>query len=458
MTRGKVVIFSGAVALLSVAIAISHSGIGAATTLFRHADDARLNLNINEDLARERAGLYGKTVASWLNGNVPCPMVPSAAVGVILGNRLIFHHGVHADIDTRFGIASLSKTFTAVLALILHEEKILSLDDPVSKYLPGVVIERPELKSAPVTIRHLLAHTSGIPSFGSRHRVYEIHGKRISVPEQIHPAGYCYSYSNEGYELLLHVIEAATGVSYARNMRERVFEPLGMKSSTAEFANGTGGIVSTVRDLSKYAAMLINRGTCNGKRIMREDSFSLMLAKEVELPPTKVDYYYSLSWEVITVDGAIDSYYKAGRWFNQASGMQVFPAKSIAFVYLCNPPEHLGGSFMSWRQGLTGMMRMLVRKIAGDESLCSLWPALNADELKWYEGTYRNILTGERVNVLLRNGVLYSNGFGGFMPMRTFTSNRFLIDEGRMLHNFVWKDNRVVGLALRHGYYEYERQ
>ena len=145
----------------------------------------------------------------------------------------------------------------------------------------------------------------------------------------------------------------------------------------------------------------------------------------LSFPHTRVDYYYSLGWEVITVGGSIDSYYKAGRWFNQASGLQVFPKRKIAFIYLCNPPEHLGDSFMSWRQGLTGMLRFLVRKISGDETLCTAWPSLTPDELKWYEGDYRNVITGEKVHVSLKGGTLFSNGFGGYMPLRTFTSNRF---------------------------------
>ncbi len=405
-----------------------------------------------------RVEKYGGQFASWLDGNVPAGIVPSAAAGVVQGDRLVYHHGVRADCDTRFGIASLSKTFTAVLALRLHEEKILSLDEPVSRYLPGVVIERRELRSAPVTVRHLLSHTSGIPSSGSIYEKYAVGGKTISVPRQVHPAGYCYSYSNEGYELMMHVIEAATGRSYAEGMMEMVLRPLEMRDSTAEFSNGTGGIVTTIRDLANYAAMLINGGTFRGRRILNGESFAQMLTRPVELPRTKVDYYYSLSWEVITVGGDIDSYYKAGRWFSQASGLQVFPSKKIAFIYLCNPPAHLGDSFMSWRQGLTAMLRSLVRKISGDETLCTAWPSLTPEELRQYDGRYRNVITGQTVHVSYRGGTLFSDGFGGRMPLRTFTSNRFLIDSGRMLHNFVWKDRRVVGLALRHGYYEAVRE
>ncbi len=457
--KRRIALYSGALVLLCVMVFAGYASIVKATTLLKFSESsAGVESPLLDRETGERVRTHGDRFAAWLDGNVPGGIVPSAAVGVVQGDQLVFHHGVRADSTTRFGIASLSKTFTAVLALRLQEKKVLSLDDPVTKYLPGVVIEREELHSSPVTVRHLLAHTSGIPSYGSNHTLHEMGGRRISLPRQVHPAGYCYSYSNEGYEVLMHIIEAATGVSYAENMREHVFVPLGMSSSTAEHANGTGGIVSTIQDLARYAGMLNQRGVYRDRVILSEKSFNEMMAQPIELPNARVDYYYSLSWEVITVGGQIDSYYKAGRWFNQASGLQAFPKRKIAFIYLCNPPGHLGDSFMAWRQGLTGMLRHLVRKISGDDSLCTLWPSLSPGELKWYEGSYRNVITGDTVQVSLRGGRLYSNGFGGFMPLRTFTSNRFLIATGRMLHNFVWKEGRVAGLALRHGYYEMVRE
>ncbi|MBN2160417.1 MAG: beta-lactamase family protein [Spirochaetes bacterium] len=452
--KKKLYLFTGCVALICVIASISHTRISGAATLLGFVPGHHKEGALTGAETDARMCDYGRRAAAWLNGNVPGSLVPSVAVGVIQGDRLVFHHGVRANSSTRFGIASLSKTFTAALALKLQEQGVLSLDDPVTEYFPEVVIERRDLRSSPVTVRHLLAHTSGIPSYGCDYRAYVLNGRTLALPRQVHPAGFCYSYSNEGYELVMHIIEKATGRSYAENMRERILDPLGMTSSTAEFSNGTGGIVTTIEDLAHYASMLINRGRYRGTVILGEQSFEEFLARPVELPDVRVDYYYSLGWEVITVGGSIDSYYKAGRWFNQASGLQVFPRRGIAFIYLCNPPEHLGGSFMSWRQGLTGMLRTLVRNISGDETLCSAWPSLSPVELRRYEGIYRNVITGQRVCVSMRGGTLFSNGFGGFLPLRTFTSNRLLIDSGRMLHNFVWKDNRVVGLALRHGYYE----
>ena len=455
--KRKIVLFSWAVAVCTLIFFIGYSRASLATGLFR-SPDREMKENASDTAAGDRVRTYGKQFASWLNGNVPGGMVPSAAVGVIQGDELVFHHGVRADLDTRFGIASLSKTFTAVLALRLHEKELMDLDEPVSKYLPGAFIERAELQSVPVTVRHLLAHTSGIPSSGSNHRVFRYGERSVSAPAQVHPAGYCYSYSNEGYELMMLVIEAATGKSYAQNMQEQVLGPLGMTASTAEFSNGTGGIVTTIRDLAKYTAMLLNRGRYRGKVILGEESLraDARQAGRAAGAPRSITTTRSAGRSSPSAARSTATT-RRGAGSGQASGLQAFPARNIAFIYLCNPPEHLGDSFMSWRQGLTGMLRFLVRKISGDEKLCTEWPSLTPGELKWYEGSYRNVITGETVQVSLKSGTLFSNGFGGFMPLRTFTSNRFLIDSGRMLHNFVWKDNRVVGLALRHGYYELVR-
>jgi CubicO group peptidase (beta-lactamase class C family) len=394
----------------------------------------------------------GGGFASWLNSNTGGSLVPAASAGIVLGDELIYHTGANASAGTRFGIASLTKTFTALLALILAEEGVLSLDDPVTKYLPEVKIERDELKSAPVTLRHLLAHTSGISSYG-KSVTYTINGKRVSVPVQVNPAGYCYAYSNPGYELMQYVIEAAAGKPYAACMKEKVFIPLDMKNSSAEHSNATGGIQSNIYDLANYAAMLIGEGSFRGRTILTKQSFLALVSPGVDLPGVDVDYYYSLGWEVMTSGRKVDSYYKAGRWFGQASGVQVFPQKGIAYIYLCNPPQHLNDSFMEWRQRLTGNLRTLVRNISADRSLGSRWPSLKPSELKWYEGEYRKLMTGEKVRVFFRGGTLYSDRYG-VMPLRTFTSNRMLIDSGSMLHNFVWRDNRVIGLSLRDGFYE----
>ncbi len=424
------------------------SGEGKAETVVPHRQQDFGTINTSA-LEKE-----GEIFASWLRGNLNRQVVPSAVAGIVKGGRLVFSSGVYADNNTSFGIASLSKTFTAILALRLVEEGKLNLDDKVSHYLPGLKIARGEINSQPVTVRHLLAHTSGIPTFGRNYRNYQFKDESVSLPEQTNPAGYCYAYSNPGFVLIKFIIESATGKSYEENLKQYLLDPLEMYNSTGIWSNGTGGIRTTLNDLVKYTSMLIGRGKLRGKSIISEALFDEMLAPPMERPETGVDYHYSLSWEVITVGGHIDSYYKAGRWYGEASAVQVFPRYGIALIYLCNPPQHLTKSFMAWRGSLTGRLRNLVRIAEGNPGICRDWPSLTPRELKRYTGTYRNVRTGKEFDVFFRSNSLYSNIYGPPQKLRVYSSNRLLLGKSQKLHNFVWRDNRVIGLSLTGGFYE----
>lgn len=393
----------------------------------------------------------------WFNSTVGGGLVPAASAGVVSADGLIYSHTKNASIDTRFDIASLSKTFTAIMVLALQERGTLSLHDPVRQHLPELIIEQEERGSEPVKIIHLLSHTSGIPSYSSQHQIVRLKNTTISFPKQRHPAGTCYAYSNESFVILKHVIEAATGKQYGEVLREIILDPLGMDSSHGNHSNGTGGVVTTLRDLSKYTAMLIREGGYENGRIISRKSFQRLLSPVLEHPQVRVDYHYSLSWEVITINGKVDSFYKAGRWGGAASAIQVFPQKGIAMIYLSNPPHHLSKGFMEWRQSLTGRLRGILRGTTNDANLCRSWPYLTPEELQPYQGTYVHS-NGHRVKVYMSRGKLYSTYFGAAQPLQVFTSLRFLSPVRGGLHSFVWEDDRVVGLALRNGYYRLQQE
>lgn len=101
--------------------------------------------------------------------------IPGMAYGVILGGKLIHtatlglanvEKGVSVNLNTRFRIASMTKSFTAMAVLQLKERGVLSLDDPVSKYVPSL-LQVPTTKNATdyprLTLRHLLIHAGGMP-------------------------------------------------------------------------------------------------------------------------------------------------------------------------------------------------------------------------------------------------------------------------------------------------------
>jgi D-alanyl-D-alanine carboxypeptidase len=122
-----------------------------------------------------------------------------------------------ATTRTRFRLASISKSFTALLALQLVERGRLSLDDPIEKYVSGLA------GGDRILVRHVLSHTAGLPDFMSLDDALKL------VPDGV--PGVRLNYSNLGYALLARVIEKAGGGSYEEQLRERILEPLGMSDT-----------------------------------------------------------------------------------------------------------------------------------------------------------------------------------------------------------------------------------
>jgi CubicO group peptidase (beta-lactamase class C family) len=173
------------------------------------------------------------------------PGAPGASVVVVSGGRVLFERAygladveskVRATTRTGYRLASLSKEFTATAVMILAEEGKLSFDDPVSHWLPQL-----PAYARGITIRHLLNHTSGVwayEDFVPDSQTYQVKDRDvlqlISRADSLYfPPGTAYRYSNTGYALLALVVEAASGMPFARFMRERVFIPAGMRNTVA---------------------------------------------------------------------------------------------------------------------------------------------------------------------------------------------------------------------------------
>jgi CubicO group peptidase (beta-lactamase class C family) len=145
-------------------------------------------------------------------------------------------HGVPDDRETKFRIGSVTKEFTATAILQLAEAGELMIDDPVSKYYS----DAPKTWEK-ITIRHLLTHTSGIPSYTDIPDFFVKEARIARTPEEIikltrdkplqFEPGSKYAYDNSGYVLLGYIIERVSGESYADYLQKHIFDPLGMKNS-----------------------------------------------------------------------------------------------------------------------------------------------------------------------------------------------------------------------------------
>jgi CubicO group peptidase (beta-lactamase class C family) len=254
----------------------------------------------------------------------------------------------------KFRLGSLTKQFTATLVLLLQQDGKLKIEDPVSKYLPN----SPKAWEK-ITLANLLGHTSGIPSFTSMkefgvwrmspHTTEEELALFRDKPLDFEP-GSKFDYSNSNFEVLGAVIEKVSGKKYGDLLRERIFEPLGMKDSGLDsdelilpkraqgYMPGPGGLVlarsesmtvpwaagsiySTTGDLLKWEHGLF------GGKVLSADSLKAMTT------PGKGDYGLGVS--IANKDGAkVVSHGGGIEGFN--THLAYAPDRRIAIVVLGN--------------------------------------------------------------------------------------------------------------------------
>ena len=222
-----------------------------------------------------------------------------------------------ANINTDYYIASATKSFTALLAVLLDDEGLLKLDDPLQKYFPELALDS-NIDLANIKVRDLLTHTSGIENapIGWRLAFSGEHDQSILIdlmkytkPNQ---AGYGnYEYSNIGYNIYAIILEEISGKSWQNWMQEKILDPIGMTHTTsfisrAEKENwllakpymlidslsritlekkdntmqSAGGLIITPDDMAKWLKIQVGMGKLNGKQIFPE---SLMVASQQEL-------------------------------------------------------------------------------------------------------------------------------------------------------------------------------
>lgn len=233
--------------------------------------------------------------------------------------------------DTIFQIASMTKPITCVGVMMLAEDGLLAISDPVEKFLPGFAnvqireksegdIEEIRKPVRKITIRDLMTHTSGM-SGGYPEGFTELFSKRdrtLAEAVEAFPMrfldfepGTKWGYSNMGIATLGRIIEVVSGKSYEEFLEERLFKPLGMHDShffvpeakrdriatiyrldndklvkadvdlfraEAKYPAPEAGLYSTAPDLFRFYQMMLNGGVLDGKRILSKLSVELMTA------------------------------------------------------------------------------------------------------------------------------------------------------------------------------------
>jgi CubicO group peptidase (beta-lactamase class C family) len=233
-----------------------------------------------------------------IRNNLKHQRIPGAAVALVHEGRVIFSqcYGV-ADIqkkiamteDTYFMLGSLTKSFTALAVLKLIEQGKIDPDADIKKYIPDFSIKNIYGSGAPITVNHLLTHTSGLMIDYYARFNKEKKYSNADLLSQLQNEYLCFKpgsackYSNIGYRLLSMIIEQVTGERFESYLEKEVFKPLGMNKSSFDYTdnmalhmskghNGNteisrvdnedksaSGLFSTLKDLTVFLEFLTSR-------------------------------------------------------------------------------------------------------------------------------------------------------------------------------------------------------
>jgi len=290
---------------------------------------------------------------------------PALSIGIIHGEELIFSRNygainleknIPATSDSLFMIASITKSFTACGILKLIEKGKITLEDKIEEFIPVKV----GFEESPIRIKHLLSHSSGIPNFSDflwAKNEEELLNLQFEIPklpwstwEDIfrllegidsfisEKPGVRFYYNNLSYEILGKIIEEVSGMKFSKYIKREILTPLEMNNSgfydeniiesehlatpyvtkagskppklipisypEKRFVSAAGGLFSSVNNMARYVAMLLNNGKFREKEII-----------SAELIKTMQEIHFAESYPNLAFTSFYGNYGKTGYGF-----------------------------------------------------------------------------------------------------------------------------------------------
>lgn len=407
--------------------------------------------------------------------------LPSASVAVVQGGKLVYAHAygrAHIGPDKaatpgmRYSIGSISKQFTAAAILILQEQGMLKVDDPVGKYVPGLT------RGDEVTIRQILSHTSGYQDYWPEDYLMkpmeqpttaqEILDRWAKKPLDFEP-GTQWQYSNTNYVIAGLIVEKVAGQKLMDFLQEHIFHPLGMRSAWdsdqtkltqadatpyiryalaplrqapkegAGWTFAAGELAMTAQDLALWDESLIAR------TLLKPESYQEMFT-EVKLKDGK-GTQYGLGVSVADLDGHRDISH-SGEVTGFVSDNEVLVDDGVAVVVLTN---HMAG-------GAGGIARLSASMLAGQKqkpeeeetlamyrglqkgqldrsrlapNLDAYFDAQTVTDFKNSLGPLGDPLTFRQVSATLRGGMTFRS-FRVVYPTRTLMLTTYTYPDGKL--------------------------
>lgn len=345
-----------------------------------------------------------KAIDETMQAFVDSGHIPGAVTAVVSKDRILhlgsvgvmdYETNSKMEPDHLFWIASMTKPITAVALLMLQDERKLSVNDLVSKYIPEFKdLKTPSGKDASLTITQIMNHTSGLREADSQtaliaKELADLIPAYVNGPTQFEPGSewrYCQSGINTG----ARIVEVVSGLRFDEFLQQRIFDPLEMKNTTfyptkltdvklaagyvinndtKEFNKvelpktmgkdesvplGNGGLFSTAMDYARFAQFLLGNGFYNGKRYLSEDAVSYLstiktgnlecgFLQEPQYGSRGDNYGWAIGTCVVRAPHpgvaamlSPGSFGHGGAWGTQA---WVDPVKNIAYILMIQRPN-----------------------------------------------------------------------------------------------------------------------
>lgn len=385
---------------------------------------------------------------------------PGAAVAVISGARVIFargfgtaniESGAPVTAEALFHIGSVTKMFTAAALITLSEEGKIKLDLAIGNYVKGL---SPRL--AQITVHQLLSQTSGLKDIAGDYGLHEETAlgdfvRSLKDDDLLIEGGQAFSYSNPGFALAGYVIEQVSGTSYADQMNESLFKPLGMSRTTlrptmamtyplalGHTAQGqekprvvrpladdarlwpAGYMFANLNDLTRFVIALMNAGKLEGRQVLAPAVSAKLLSSYIDIPTN------------VFVNGK----YGYGFFAHDYYGMRMFEHGGLLPGYSSEarllPEQHIAVIILNNRDGVrlnktfAKAFQLMLPSLKAPAPVAQPKPALsmNEAEMARYAGTYINRWP---IEILVRDGKLLFKQGGAELPVTKIGENRFVV-------------------------------
>jgi CubicO group peptidase (beta-lactamase class C family) len=385
--------------------------------------------------------------------------IPGFSIAIVQEGEIIYAEGfgsrnlkknLPATPDTLYCIGSCTKSFVAMSIMQLVERGKISLEDTVDQYVPLKI----RVSGKPITIHHLLTHSSGIPSLGASGEVlYKGLGEKIGIPlggvndfyrhlngaedEIVDEPGKRFFYFNDGYIILGHIIQEVSGLTFDNYITENILKPLKMKKTTLSkkqyekdldrmipylkkpdgtmtptelpfptisdnpefsFIVAPGGIISSVKELTNYLTVNIEKGRFEDVQLLSSKSIEKMQKPYIERPFKLFGKsWYGYGWMASEDFFGYKLVWHSGSIFVSSAVLAFIPDLKIGVAMACNT---IGFPHVTIAQGIFAALT--------GKNPAKVIPALQIIEMmKLLTGTYKTYGGRIRVRVMNKGGFLY---------------------------------------------------